>query len=311
LIPSGRDFLDEHRPTSQTVDCLPRETFSTGVSTVTVDVTGMTHITTYLTLTLLVLVALAPVALSGPTLAQQATTATIDAESTDPGASTTHVVVFPIDENTTGDVEGLRIDYGDADIDTSDIGDNRIEEFGIDRDGDEPGDSVDVRMDDDITDVESLDGGRVLAIETQGGRLARPGDEVVLSYRIENPPASGVYAVNVTYNPRTTAAVSTATLRIGDVTTPEPTPTFTPSPTPTLSPAPTSEPPVTPTSTPQPTVSPTPMSTPEPTPSPTTETTATTEPPTTETTTPGFGATAVLVAVAVLAAAGWRRTRRR
>ena len=273
----------------------------------------MTSNTIHLTLALLVLVALAPVALSEPTLAQQ-TMATIEAESPDPGASTTHVVVVSIDENTTGDVEGLRIDYGDADVDTGDVDDNRIEEFGIDRDGDEPGDSVDVRLDDDITDVESLDGNRVLSIETQGGRLARPGDQVVLSYRIENPPTPGLYAVNVTYNPRTTAAVSTATLRVGDVTTAEPTPTFTPSPTPTLEPTPTPEPTITPTSTPQPTVSPTPMPTAEPTPSPTAtrtgETTVTTEPPTTETTTPGFGVVGVLVALTALTSYVWRRTRR-
>lgn len=255
---------------------------------------------TLLVLACLVLASSVLVAPLGAVVAQQTTpaTASIDAASTDPGVSTTHIVIVPIDENTTGDVRGLRIDYGEADVDTSEINDNRIEAFGIDRDGDEADDRVDVQLDDDIADIDSLDDGRVLSLRVHGGRLARPGDEVVLSYRIENPPDVGMYPVNVTYNPRTNATEYTAMLRIGDAPTtaePEPTPTFTPSPTATLEPTPTATA----------TASPTPMATPEPTPSPTAVATGETAtetmetPATTETESPGFG---VVVALAALGA---------
>jgi hypothetical protein len=307
LIPTERDSvvsIDQRPVVGEQTGRLRRRP---NVPTTTVDVPGMTPTTTSVALALALFVALAAGVAPFAVLAQQAdTSATIEAESTDPNAFTTHVVVVAVDENTTGDVDGLRIDYGDADVDTGEIDDNRIEEFGIDRGGDEPGDSVDVRLDDDITDIESADGGRVLVVETRGGRLARVGDEVVLSYRIRNPPEDGAYEVEITYNPRSNGVEQTAELRIGDVSTPRPTPTFTPTGTPTLTPLPTPtpspEPTATPTAEPTPTPTTTEMpatATPEPTPAPTT----------TETAAPGFGVAATVAALGALVAYGWRRTR--
>ena len=308
-MPTGRDCvvsIDQRSVAGEQTGWLRRRP---NVPTTTVDVPGMTPTTTSVALALAFLVALAAGAIPSGVFAQQAdTSATIEAESTDPNAFTTHVVVVTVDENTTGDVEELRIDYGGADVDTTEVDDNRIEEFGIDRGGDEPGDSVDVRLDDDITDIESTDDGRVLVVETQGGRLARVGDEVVLSYRIRNPPEDGVYLVEITYNPRSNGVQQTAELRIGEVSTPRPTPTFTPTSTPTLTPVPTPTPEATATATPEPTPTPTttempatatPEPTPEPTPAPTT----------TETAAPGFGVAAAVVALGVLVAYRWRQTR--
>lgn len=312
-MPTGRDCvvsIDQRPVVGERTD---RWRHRSSVPTTTVDVPGMTPTTTSVALALVFLVTLAAGVTPSGVFAQQAdTSATIEAASTDPNAFTTHVVVVVVDENTTGDVEGLRIDYGDADVDTGEIDDNRIEEFGIDRDGDEPGDSVDVRLDDDITDIESADDGRVLVVETRGGRLARVGDEVVLSYRIRNPPEDGAYEVEITYNPRSNGVRQTAELRIGEVSTPRPTPTFTPTSTPTLTPPPTPSPEPTATATPEPTPEPTPTPTttetpatptPEPTPEPTPA------PTTTETAAPGFGVAAAVAALGVLVAYRWRQTR--
>lgn len=243
----------------------------------------------------------------GPGLAQTQATVSIEADSTDPGAFTTHTVVVAIDENTAGDVRGLRIDYGDSGVDAGPVSRNRIEEFGIDRDGDEPGDEVDVDLEDDIADVDSADDDRVLEITVQGGRSARVGDEVVFSYRITNPAEAGSYEVTVTYNPDDVAATGTATLQIGEPETAQPTPVPTArptaSPTPSPTPTTTAEPTPTVTETPSPTASPTAEPTPEPTPAPTTV------PETTRTTSPGVGIVAgvvALVAAAVLLTRRWR-----
>lgn len=242
----------------------------------------------------------------GAGLAQTQAAVSIEADSADPGTFTTHTVVVVIDENTTSDVRGLRIDYGDADVDTGEIDDNRIEEFGIDRDGDEPGDTVDVKLDDDIADIDSSDDGRVLELTVQGGRAARVGDEVVLSYRIDNPTEAGTYPVTVTYNPDGVAATGTATLQIGEPQTAAPTPV--PTAQPTASPTPTDTPPTTTVEpTPEPTSAPTTATaepTPEPTPAPTTA------PETTTTTSPGFGVAVGVVAVVAAATAVWMHERR-
>jgi PGF-CTERM protein len=131
------------------------------------------------------------------------------------GETSTHTATVTVGDAATGSWNGLAVDYAAAGADVSEVGSEDIATVGIDRGDDSSGDTIDVNVADDLSDVTASNNGETLTLKFGGSYELNAGDEVVVVYEgVENPDA-GEYTVPLDVNPQSSGGEAEATLAVG------------------------------------------------------------------------------------------------
>jgi len=173
----------------------------------------MTNSTTGLsTIALALVLALSVVA--GTAVA--ASNASIAADDTAPGTTTTHTVTVTVGDASAGSWNGLAANYSDTGADLGNVGQGDVTKIGIDRDDDESGATIDTDVSDDLSSAGATNDGETLRIGLGGSYELNAGDEIVVVYEdAENPSEAGDYDVGMDVNYQSSGGEATASLAVG------------------------------------------------------------------------------------------------
>jgi hypothetical protein len=145
-----------------------------------------------------------------------ATSGSVTADDTTPGATTTHTVTVTVDGDAAGSsLNSFVVDYEAADV--SDVGVEDVAAVGLDRGDDADGATTDVSVADDLSSVSASDDGTTLTLGFGGSYSLAAGDEVVLRVGdVVNPTSAGTTEVRLVVNQQSAAETTTASLTVSD-----------------------------------------------------------------------------------------------
>ena len=145
-----------------------------------------------------------------------ATDGDVTADSTAPGATTTHTATVTVDGDAVGSSwNSLVLDYEAADV--SDVGAEDVQTVGIDRGDDADGATVDVSAADDVSSVSAGEDGTTLTVGFGGNYSLQQGDELVVRFAdVVNPGTAGTTGVTLVVNQQSAAETATAELTVSD-----------------------------------------------------------------------------------------------
>lgn len=148
-------------------------------------------------------------------VAAGASSGSLSAAPSEPGATATHTATATAGNGTAGSWNGFSVEYPSG-SDVSDVGQDDIVKIGIDRGDDASGDTIDVNVSDDLSDVKVSDNGQTLTVKLGGSYELKAGDEVVVVYEnAVNPSEAGSYEVPLDINPQSSGGETTATFEVG------------------------------------------------------------------------------------------------
>ncbi|WP_144799755.1 DUF7282 domain-containing protein [Halorubrum depositum] len=138
------------------------------------------------------------------------------ADSTAPGATTTHTATVTVDGDAVGSSwNSLVLDYEAADV--SDVGAEDVQTVGIDRGDDADGTTVDVSAADDVSSVSASDDSTTLTVGFGGNYSLQQGDQLVVRFTdVVNPDTAGTTSVTIVVNQQSAAETATAELTVSD-----------------------------------------------------------------------------------------------
>lgn len=167
------------------------------------------------TLRTLALVALVAVgAFAGASAA--ASNGSLTASPSTPGETATHTATLTVGNDSTGSLNGFQIDYSEAGIDVSNVGNEDIATVGIDEGDDADGATVDQDVSDDLDTVTQSNNGETLTLGLGGSYDLAAGDEVVVAIEGVENPSAGDHQVSLDINPQSSGGEGSATLTITD-----------------------------------------------------------------------------------------------